>query len=849
MAIKANFMFQKYKFHLIAIAIFAILASAFSSPVLSGKTIRKNDIMQHRGSATEIKKYREETGRQIYWTNVIFAGMPSYMTSVIHGGEILKFVPKTINSIFLDPAIGYPFMLMLGFYILGIAFKVDPRIAIMMAFAYGFSTYFFILQEAGHNAKIHAMVYLPGILAGMIWAYRQGKIYLGLAVFSAFLALELSARHPQMFYYFLFLAIPYGIYEAVKAFQKKNLPHWLKATAFLLGGGVLALGTNYAYLKSTLDFSKNTIRGKSELTSNKENKTDGLDRDYVTNWSYGIDESWTLLIPNFKGGATGAIQNQEGALDDVDTRFRQAVGGQNSYFGNQPFTSGPVYVGAVVFLLAVIALAFYPGKLKYLLLGVFALTLMLSWGKNLNGLTNFFLDYFPAYNKFRAVASFMVIPILVLPILAMLGFKSVSGLSKEEWKQKVKLPIGGNQSRLNLLYLSGGLVVVFLLINFVAPGVFNEFLSDQEAQTLPGVLANAGFNQVQADDFMAALETARLSVFKADVGRSLGLVLAAFTALVLLAQGRAKPSTVVLSIGVLILLDLFSVNKRYINKESFVNKSQLEQNYGIQPTNADRMIMAQYAQDPYFRTLNLTVSPFNDATTSFFHYSIGGYHGAKLKIYNEIYENQLGREFDLLRTKFQQGNFLPSDFAQVPVLRMLNTKYIITNPQQPVLNPGALGNAWLVRDIKEVANADEEIAALGDFDPARTAILRSDQAAKLGGLPADAGQGTIRLTSYDPEKLTYQYNGTGENLVIFSEIWYPEHWKLTIDGEEAEILRANYVLRAAKVPAGEHEIVMEFTAAEDTAGSEWIALIASIAIIGLVPFGIWYENKQNTEAA
>lgn len=841
-------MFQKYKIHLLAIASFILLAAAFSAPVLSGKTVRKNDIMQHRGSSSEIEKYREE-GRQIYWTNVIFAGMPSYMTSVIYGGELLKFVPKTINTIFLDTSIGFPLMLMVSFFILGLSFKVDPRIAAIAAIAYAFSTYFYILQEAGHNAKIHAMAYVPGVLAGMVYAYRQKKIFLGLAVFSLFLALELSARHPQMFYYFLFLAIPYGIYEGLKAFQKQGLPQWLKATAFLIGGGILALATNYPYLKSTLDFGKHTIRGKSELSANEANQTGGLDRDYVTNWSYGIDESWTLLVPNFKGGPTGALNAQEGALQKVDPRFQQSVGGMNSYFGDQPFTSGPVYAGAIVVLLALLSLVFYRGKLKYLLVGVFALTLMLAWGKNFNGLTNFFLDYFPAYNKFRAVASFLVIPELILPILAMLGLSSMAKLEPSQWKEGASTLIAKNQSRLNWLYIIGGGLILFLALNFVAPGTFNTFLSEQEASSLPQQLSQAGFNAAQSDAFIEALETARQAVFKSDVLRSLGLVLAGVVVIFLWARGSVKRPVAIMILGALIVLDLFTVNKRYLNKESFVDKAQLEQNYGVQPSGADRYIMAQYAQDPYFRTLNLSVSPFNDATTSFFHYSIGGYHGAKLQIYQDVIDNQLGSEVNYLQVKGRRGSINAADFSATPVLNMLNTRYIISPQGQPIENLNRLGNAWLVKSIQTVASADAEIAALQEFNPETTAILREDQAAKVGSLPANAGEGSINLSSYDPEKLVYTYQSNSENLVLFSEIWYPEYWTVKIDGEPAELIRANYILRALKVPAGSHEITMEFTAAEATAGMEWLALFASLGIIALVPFGIWYENKHEKEAA
>ncbi|MGB0980061.1 MAG: hypothetical protein ACPGVV_11735, partial [Croceimicrobium sp.] len=411
-------MFKRARIHIIAVFTFLALAAVFNAPVFSGKTVDQHDIKQNKGSAREIIEYREKEDRQIFWTNVIFAGMPSYMTSVINEGEILRKIPFTLNKLLLDPAINYMFLLMLCFYILGLALKVDPLIALLGAIAYGFSSYFVTLLAAGHNSKIHAMAYLPGILAGMVWAYRRSKPWLGFAIFGFFLALELSARHPQMFYYFLFLAIPYGLYEGIKAFKDKVFPTWIKSTGLLLVAGMLAIGTNYSYLSSTLSFGKNTTRGKSELTFNKANQTDGLDRDYVTVWSYGIGESFNLIIPNFKGGKTATLSNYEEAMQNVEPAFRQSISSQNAYFGDQPSTSGPAYAGASIILFVLLAFIFYKSSFKYLLLFSLLLTMALAWGKNFQGLTDFFLDYIPYYNKFRAVSSMMVIPDFILPILA-----------------------------------------------------------------------------------------------------------------------------------------------------------------------------------------------------------------------------------------------------------------------------------------------------------------------------------------------------------------------------------------------------------------------------------------------
>lgn len=835
-------MFKAIRIHLIALAIFFGAAALFNAPALTGKAIQQNDIKQYKGSAREVHHYRDTEGRQILWTNVMFAGMPTYVISANYGGELLKYIPKIFTAT-LSPAIGYPLLLMVGFYILALALKIDPMIGIAGGLAYGFSSYFMIVLEAGHNSKIHAMAYLPGILAGMIWAYRQRKILSGAAIFALFTGLELTARHPQMFYYFLFVAIPYGVWELVQAQKEKKLPDFIKATVFILLGGVLAVGANLPYLSNTYQYGKHSIRGKSELSSNQENKTDGLNRDYVTDWSYGIDESWTLLIPNFKGGPTGRIADNDKALDDVDQRFRQTIAGQNAYYGDQPFTSGPVYAGIVVILLAFLAFFFAKGSLRYVLLGAFLLTLALAWGRNFQGLTDFFLDNVPFYNKFRAVSSFMVIPEFILPLLAILALAGISRFDKSDWNASMKLLIGGQQKRGTVLLGAIGILGLFLVLNLLSPGLFNDFLSSQESTELPAALSNAGFNQAQADDFIMSLETARMSIFKSDVLRSLLFVVLAGLVLFLYQRGVLSKNYMVVSFAVLILVDLFPVNKRYLNSENFIDADRLEQNYGVQPTAADRAIMAQYAQDPYFRTLNLTVSTFNDASTSFFHFSLGGYHGAKLKIYQELVETQLNDDIQQLQLNMSRGLMGKQAFGSLNALNMLNTRYIIgqgKNGPVPVENPSRLGNAWFVNQVQNVASADEELAALKNIDPASTAVMRDKYAEKVG--PLSPATGNIQLSSYDPEELVYEYESSGENLAVFSEIWYPENWVATIDGEEVELLRANYVLRALKVPAGKHTITMRYV--DSVSGmANTLALISSLLILIAVPLLLIREKK------
>lgn len=834
-------MLKEFRVHLIALGVFFAIVAIFNAPVFSGKAIDQNDIKQYRGSSSEVHKYRDNEDRQILWTNVMFSGMPTYVISAVYGGELLKYVPRTLAKL-LNPAVAYPLLLMIGFYILSLSLKLDPLIGIAGAIAYGLSTYFMIALEAGHNAKVHALAYLPGILAGMIWAYRQKRVLSGAAIFALFIGLELTARHPQMFYYFLFLAIPYGIWEFVQALREKQIPGFLKTTVFLLIGGALAVGANLPYLSNTYQYGKHTIRGKSELTNRADDRTEGLDRSYVTNWSYGKAESWSLLVPNFKGGPSAAIGADNKALDNIDRRFQQNIAQQSAYFGDQPGTSGPVYAGAVVVLLAFLAFFFVKGSLRYVLLGVFLLTMALAWGKNWQELTDLFLDNVPFYNKFRAVSSMMVIPEIILPILAVLSLAGMSRLEKADWNGNMKLLIGGERKRSLVLLIGSGIVSLFLVLNYVSPGMFNEYLTMQEAESLPGILSNAGFTPAQADEYIGALETARQGIFKADVLRSLFFVLLGSTLLYLYSRGSIAKNYLFIGISVLILADLFPVNKRYLNADNFVDADRIKNNYGITPSPADQAIMAQYNTDPYFRTINMTVSTFNDASTSFFHYSLGGYHGAKLKIYAELIENQLSDEIELLTANLRSGQFNPNMFQQMPALNMLNTRYMIINPNgAPLENPSRLGNAWLVSNIKRVETADEEIAALKGLDAANTAVLRGVYADKAGSLKPASG--SISLSSYDPEELVFDYNSNQENLAVFSDIYYPEHWVATIDNEEVDILRANYVLRALKIPAGKHTIRFKYQ--DSVSGTNnLIAMMCSLLILLAVPGLLYWDAKK-----
>ncbi len=820
----------------IAVGIFILAGVLYFLPSIQGKTLSQGDVTQFKGSASEIQEYRDQ-GRDIYWTNVMFAGMPNYAISVVDSGNWIRFIPAVFVKVLTGP-IGLFVLLCIGFYVLMMSLNIDARIAIAASLAYALSSYFIEVLAAGHNSKFHAMAYMPGILAGMIWAYQRGKPLLGAAVFGLFTALELNARHPQMFYYFSFVLVLVGIYELVRAFKMGVLPQFLKSTALLLGAALIAIGTQFAYLNRTLDYSKLSTRGQSELSSEATDKGDGLDTDYITNWSYGVAETFSWLVPNYKGGVSQAIGPDAQALDEIDGRFKQAVAGQSQYYGDQPFVAGPAYFGVAFILLAFFGLFFLKNGLKIPLLIGLVLMTMLSWGKNFPALTNFFIENMPMYDKFRAVSSIMVIPSLLVPLLGAMALDKI--LKKPETFQENSGV--GKLTNQKLFYIVGGLLVAFCLISYVAPSTFNSFLSEREAEQLPNQLAQAGFAPAQADQFMEALITVRQAIFKKDVGRTLLLLLLTGGLILLWHRKAIKGPIFVIGVGLIMVADLWLLDRRYLSSENFVKPNQTE----VAKSAADVAILQD--KDPNYRVLNLTVSPFNDATTSFFHKSVGGYSGIKLKKYQELVDYYLQAEIQTLigQLRKQEGSNPQDWFARTPVLNMLNTKYVIVNKQgQPLQNPQRNGNAWFVENIQTVQTADEEINALGAADLKTTAVIRQDQLEKMEGSPTSSS-GTIQLTSYDPEKLTYTSNSDAAGLAVFSEVYYPEGWKVLVDGNEVPMIRANYVLRAAKIPAGNHQIEMIFEKSFATANI--ISAVSCLLLIGLLITAVVVSRKKREEA-
>ncbi len=808
----SNFDFKKFTPHISAIVIFLLIAMIYMNPVLSGKKVQQGDTSNWKGMSKEIKDFRHETGEEPLWTNSMFGGMPSYQISTKYHNNLMKDVDDILKLGLPRPA-DYLWLNMAGFFLLLIVMGVNPWMSIIGAIAYAFSSYFFIIIEAGHNTKAHAMTYMAPVLAGVILTYR-GKYILGGILTLLFVSLEISANHLQITYYLIIILVILGIAELIYHLKEKQLPHFLKATGILLVAAIIAIGPNITSILLTQQYAEYSTRGESDLSKDKENKTSGLDKDYATRWSYGKEETFTLMIPNTKGGASGMIGQDKENLESVDNqRMKQIIGQQNHYWGNQPFTSGPVYVGAIVVFLFVLGLFIVKGRLKWVLLAATVLSIFLAWGDNMMWFTNFWLENVPGYNKFRTVSMTLVIAELCIPILAFMALYKIyknPGIIKEKQRE---------------FFIALGLTAGVSFILYLMPQTFFDFLSDQEVRIFNQQKNSQPQYANQINLILEELKSVRVEIFKEDAIRSFFFIILGSGLIYLYGIKKIKTTYLFIGVGLLITIDMWAVGKRYLSNEDFVNKRVVQNPF--QPTRADKQIMQD--EDPNFRVFNTTVSTFNDASTSYFHKSIGGYHGAKLERYQELIEYHISEQ-------------------NQAVLNMLNTKYFIVkgNNGNPVAqrNPGALGNAWFIENYQIVANADEEINALDDFNPAKTAFVDKRFKEHLEGKTFEKDTtASIKLTSYEPNHLVYKSKTSKEQLAVFSEIYYPHGWKVYIDGKPADHFRVNYVLRAMVVPEGNHKIEFKFEPDLYHTG-ESIALASSIVVIILVLGGIYLEAKR-----
>lgn len=861
--------FKKIQADLLVVLIFlAVSVAYFISPLSEGLVLGGHDSVAAVGLGQEQKEYRATHGGETTrWSNAIFSGMPTYQTAPTYSATDTVSALSQIYGLGTGhwfPAISYLFLYLLGFYILLRAFNFKPYLAALGAVLWAFSSYFMIIIAAGHIWKVMTLAFIPPTIGGLILCYR-GKYLWGAAVTALFTAFQVMSNHMQMTYYFLFVMLFLVIAYFVDAIVRHKLGSWLKATAVLAVAGVLGVAANLPNIYHTYEYAKESMRGKAELTpqpaakgETAQKQTDGLDRDYITMWSYGVDETLTLLVPDYKGGGSQSILDRDGVEDlpGYDD-FYQCAGqtqaamqqaniqayppGVQLYWGDQPFTVGPVYIGAFVCFLFILGLFYVKGPVKWGLLAATLLSLLFAWGKNI-GVTDFFIDHLPMYAKFRTVSSALVIAEFTMPLLAVLCLYEISRnkqlFNLTSWKgaplcKRIGLPV------------ASVLTLGLSLLLWVAPGVAGDCISTADMQTFD-MMRQAGFPADLIGRYMAAITSMHHAILSADALRSACIIVLGMLVLWAYATDKLKGWMCCSLLALICLADLWQIDKRYLNDDSFTDETTQSEGFAKSP--ADARILQDKS---YYRVLNLSTggSPFNETTnaTSYYHHSIGGYHAAKLHRYQDLIDRQLNAEIQHLADAINNAE---GDMTRVPgdsvaaVLNMLNTKYIMFGKQanQVIENPYANGNGWFVRQLNFVKNADAEMAALGKLDTKHVAVADEKFRSTLEGTALDSG--SVSLQQYAPNDLKYTVESAKGGLVVFSEIYYPG-WTVTIDGKPAELGRVNYVLRALKVPAGKHEVQMTFRPASITT-TNTIAYVALLLVVALFAIAVW-RNCRKTE--
>lgn len=897
-----NNFFKKNWEHIAAVAIFLVISMIYFSPALDGYSIKMGDIKSGTGMSKETKDFREMYDEQTLWTSTSFSGMPGYMINTHYNHPI-----KTIQSFFID-LLSFPiyvlFMAFLCFYILALSFNAGFYISLIGALGYGLATYNFTIIEAGHVSKMMAIAYIPGVIAGMVMLYRRKNWILSLAILALFFTLELMVNHVQMTYYFIFIMVAFGIAEFFRYLKQKNLKAFAFRTALIFLAGFIALLANFGRYYNNYKFAKNTMRGKPIITiSATENvttddrtpeqiaydefntNTGGLKRDYITKWCYGKAETWNLFIPTAKGDSknvTGEVfdklkEQNPRMYNEVVTQYQKNQGKIFSgYWGDQPFTSGPSYMGAIIIFLALMYLFFVHNPLKWALLGITIFTIMLSWGKNLGGsiedmwLTNFFIDYFPLYSKFRAVSSILVVVNLAAPIMAILFLINLT--KNLEWAKK----------NIKWLGLGAGVVVFILLVLAIKPnmvGLLSEYESQQLSALSEQYVKNPQGYAFNPHDVFSQVTEIRASVFRADTLRTLGLIALVIGLMFLFIRNEKLKNLTLGGVALLILIDLFSVGKRYLNNEKNPNNpteylswkkgSAYDNNYFA--TNGDQQIYQMEAsQNPniqnqvnermslleasdrnrmnqesiMFSSLNFNTNyrvmdldnPFNSSRASYFHKTTGGYSPAKLKRYQDIIDFYISNEIPLINT---------GKFENMKVLNMLNNKYYLYQGNLAAVNPKAFGNAWFVDNVKWVSNSNEEILAIKDVNLKSTAIIHESFKKEIKSPNSYDSSASISMTNYLPNHITYQASCKKNQLAVFSEVYYKDGWNAYIDGSKTPYARANYIVRAINIPAGEHTIEFKFEPTMYKTGNT-VNLVGFLLIIGIFGFAgfNWYKDEK-----
>ncbi|MEZ5071187.1 MAG: YfhO family protein [Bacteroidales bacterium] len=818
------------KTHLLIIAGFLALSIVYMYPVLEGKVLSLHDMDQFDGMRQELKAYHEETGEYSQWTNSIFSGMPAF-----HVGEygakttVFRELSKVTRlGLGYRSPIGILFVYFICFYVLLLVLRVNPWLSAIGAAAFALSSYNLIILAVGHLSKAYAIAYMAPVVGGMLLTYR-GKLLRGGILFMLGLGMELYSNHLQITYYLLFIAVAIVLAKWVWAIKEKQVRSFFTASGVLLAGAVLALLPNLSSLWVNYEISKQSMRGEPVLADNSDNQTTGLDKDYALAWSYGKAETFSLMIPYMTGGKTGAIGENEQAMMKVDPQYRESVAGQNQYWGAKASTQGDNYSGAIVVFFFILGLLLIKGPMRWWVVVTTLLSITLAWGNNFRGLSDFFLDHIPLYNKFRTVEMILVIACFNIPLMA---FVAVEQIRKEP-----DFLVKSKKQLLIAFGLTGGLSLLFFLV----PGIFS-FFSEYEQQVFRQQLAGAQPQYAeQFRTFMGELEKARIAIFRHDAIRSFVLIGLAFLLTWFYAGKKLRASWFLGGLGILIIADLWLVDLRYLNKDNFI--SQREKREAIAATPADNFILED--PDLHFKVANLTKSVWQDGTTSMYHSSIGGYHGAKLQRYQDLIDHYLSPELQMLVTVLNESPTradVDSVLVRLNGLNMIDTKYFILNPAgQPLENPYAFGSAWLVKDYRIVADANEEIASLATTNLLETAVVERPFGHVLSDdLKHDSVSGSVELTEYRPNRMTYRANLDQKTLVVFSEIDYENGWHATIDGQPVEHLRADYLLRALPVDAGEHTIVFEFRFRPFDAG-EKISLAGSFLVILVLLGGVGFS--------
>ena len=879
--------------YITAVILFFVISLAYFPEVMQGKKLNQHDKKTWKGGAQEILKYQEETGERSQWTNSMFSGMPAYLVSNHAPNNISKTIYNIIDFGHNLRPLSFIFMLLIGFWIMFLFFEVDPWLSIVGAIAIAFSTYFFIIIEAGHITKVIALGFMGPIIAGMHYAYKKNAIA-GTLVMMIFLAMQLLVNHLQITYYTLLVVIVYFIFVLVDTIKSKEYKQFIRSSLILVAGAIIAASTNFSQIITAYDYGQDSIRGKSELSFDSENKTNGLDKDYATRWSYGHIETLNLFIPNLMGGASQQALSENSEMykklkefQRMDPKMqnpKQLIKNMPTYWGPQPFTSGPVYIGALIFFFFVLGIFLVKGRLKWWLISVTILSVLLAWGENFAVLTNFFLDYFPGYNKFRTVSMILVIAEFSIPVLGILAIKNII-------EGKTETP-----EILKAVKWSAGIMAGIILILIINPGILS-FENANDARVLP-------------EQLISALESDRASIFRADAWRSLAFIVVGAASIWLFVKEKIKTTHLLAILAVAFLVDMWPVNKRFINSDDFVNASIEKRPFKKSP--ADEFILQD--KELYHKVLNLTVSTFNDASTSYFHKSVGGYHGAKLRRYQDLVDFHISDEIQTLTSVLQkqvQPSTIDSVLQKLPILNMLNTKYFILNPQgRPLENFQRLNNAWFVSEVVTVNDPDEEISALvnpekvievkelfnkkndilkqleklgrrlqelstpeasktseysmlsqkyqklneelyvvtakistlRNFNSRKTAIVNKEFKEQIFKVKKDS-TARIFLTEYKPNVLKYKSKVSSPQIVVFSDIYYEKGWNAYIDGKESPHFRANYVLRAMKIPVGEHEIEFKFEPQIVKTGN-FVSLIGSVLFVLLIFGGIFWEYRK-----